>query len=112
MPHVLIRDLPEPVHRLLGARLAHARASMHQDITQALPPLPARHSPNPPPPLLAPPPPRAGTSLQQYLTRALTDLAEQPTVEDVLARIESQQGGRVGLDAARADLDDERRARP
>ncbi len=77
MPHVLIRDLPEPVHRLLAARAA-----------------------------------RAGTSLQQYLTRALTDLAEQPTVEDVLARIESQQGGRVGLDAARADLDDERRARP
>lgn len=77
MPNVLIRDLPEPVHRLLAERAA-----------------------------------RSGTSLQQYLTRALTELAEQPTVEDVLTRIEGREGGRVGLRVAASDLDEERRARP
>jgi hypothetical protein len=77
MPHVLVRDLPEPVHRRLAQKAA-----------------------------------RSGTSLQQYLTGALTELADQPTVDDILDRIDERSGGRVGLRTAPSDLDEARGARP
>jgi hypothetical protein len=50
----------------------------------------------------------AGQSLQQYLASELTRLARTPTMTQVLARIASRRGGRVGLDAAVADLDEDR----
>ena len=50
----------------------------------------------------------AGQSLQQYLARELTRLASMPTMDDVLARISRRNGGRVGLERAVADLDEER----
>jgi hypothetical protein len=50
----------------------------------------------------------AGQSLQQYLTAELARLASTATLADVLARIEGHRGGRVGLERAVADLDDER----
>lgn len=50
----------------------------------------------------------AGQSLQQYLATELTRLASTPTMDDVLARISRRRGGRVGLDRAVADLDEER----
>ena len=50
----------------------------------------------------------AGQSLQQYLATELTRLASTPTMDDVLARISRRRGGRVGLDRAAADLDEER----
>jgi len=50
----------------------------------------------------------AGQSLQQYLATELTRLASTPTMHDVLARISRRSGGRVGLDRAVADLDEER----
>jgi plasmid stability protein len=50
----------------------------------------------------------AGQSLQQYLATELTRLASMPTMDDVLARISRRHGGRVGLDRAVADLDEER----
>jgi plasmid stability protein len=53
----------------------------------------------------------AGQSLQQYLSTQLTLLATSPTMDDVLARISRRRGGRVGLDRAVADLDEERGAR-
>ena len=53
----------------------------------------------------------AGQSLQQHLTTELTRLASTPTMEDVLARISRRHGGRVGLERAVADLDEERGAR-
>ncbi|MEI7546850.1 MAG: hypothetical protein WCK21_02160 [Actinomycetota bacterium] len=53
----------------------------------------------------------AGQSLQQYLATELIRLASMPTMEDVLARISRRSGGRVGLDRAVADLDEERRLR-
>lgn len=49
-----------------------------------------------------------GQSLQQYLATELRRLAERPTVDDVLARIERRHGGRVGFDRAVADLTEER----
>ncbi|HEY0871089.1 MAG TPA: hypothetical protein VGD55_11870 [Acidothermaceae bacterium] len=49
-----------------------------------------------------------GQSLQQYLAAELTRLASSPTLDDVLARIETHSGGRVGLAQAVADLADER----
>jgi antitoxin FitA len=51
-----------------------------------------------------------GQSLQQYLTSELRRLAEQPSLEEVLDRIDRRQGGRVGLGQAVADLTDERSA--
>ena len=53
----------------------------------------------------------AGQSLQQYLAIELTRLASMPTMDDVLARISRRNGGRVGLERAVADLDEERRDR-
>lgn len=50
----------------------------------------------------------AGQSLQQYLATELTRLASTPTMDDVLARIGRRHGGRVGLERAVADLDEER----
>lgn len=49
-----------------------------------------------------------GQSLQQYLATELRRLAERPTVNDVLDRIERRDGGRVGLSQAVDDLADER----
>jgi hypothetical protein len=51
---------------------------------------------------------RAHQSLQQYLAVELRRLAEQRSLGEVLDEIEAQHGGRVGLQAAVADLDDER----
>ena len=51
-----------------------------------------------------------GQSLQQYLTTELTRLAASPTLDDVLRRIESRQGGQVGFAQASEDLDAERAA--
>jgi hypothetical protein len=49
-----------------------------------------------------------GQSLQQYLAAELTRLAVSPTLEDVLRRIDTRSGGRVGLAQAVADLAEER----
>jgi len=49
-----------------------------------------------------------GQSLQQYLTAELNRLAEQPSLDEVLARIGHRRSGRVGLDQAAADIADER----
>jgi antitoxin FitA len=50
----------------------------------------------------------AGQSLQQYLASELTRLARTPTMAQVLARIGSRRGGRVGLDIAVTDLNEDR----
>jgi antitoxin FitA len=50
----------------------------------------------------------AGQSLQQFLAAELTRLASTPSMDDVLARIARRSGGRVGLERAVADLDEER----
>ncbi len=52
-----------------------------------------------------------GQSLQQYLAGELSRLAEQPTMDEVLARIAARRGGTVGLDQAVADLREERGGR-
>lgn len=75
MASVLVRDLPDEVHRELVRRAA-----------------------------------ASGQSLQHYLAGQLTQLVETPTLEDVLQRIESRSGGRVGAEAV-TDLADERSAR-
>ena len=76
MPNVLVRDVPEDIHRKLTER---ARAN--------------------------------GTSLQRYLSAELTRLAETPTLDEIIARIEQNSGGRVGLAQAVTDLDDIRTER-
>ena len=76
MPHVLVRDVPEDVHRKLTQR---ARAT--------------------------------GTSLQRYLSTELAKLAETPTLDEIIARIEQDSGGRVGFAQAVADLDETRAER-
>ena len=50
-------------------------------------------------------------SLQQYLTVELRHLAERRSISDVLDDVEAQCGGRVGLAAAAADLDEARSQR-
>ncbi len=50
----------------------------------------------------------SGQSLQQYLASELTRLARTPTMAQVLARIASRRGGRVGFDVAVTDLDRDR----
>jgi antitoxin FitA len=50
-----------------------------------------------------------GQSLQQYLATELRRLAEQPTLDEVLDRIERRHGGKVGFDQAVADLAEERK---
>lgn len=47
---------------------------------------------------------RRGLSLQQYLAGELRRLAERPSVEEVLDRVERRRGGRVSLDKAVGDL--------
>ena len=49
-----------------------------------------------------------GQSLQQYLVAELKRLAERPTIDEVLDRIERRRGGRVGFDQAVADLNEDR----
>jgi plasmid stability protein len=49
-----------------------------------------------------------GQSLQQYLAGELRRLAERPSVDEVLGRIERHTGGRVGLQQAADDLAEER----
>lgn len=51
---------------------------------------------------------RSGRSLQQYLAAELRRLAERPSIDDMLDRIERHEGGRVGLGQAVDDLADER----
>ncbi len=53
----------------------------------------------------------AGQSLQHYLATELTRLASTPTMNEVLDRITRRRGGRIGLDTAISDLDDERNKR-
>lgn len=52
-----------------------------------------------------------GQSLQHYLAAELKRLAETPSLEEVLDRIERRRGGSVGLRQAAEDLAAERRAR-
>jgi len=52
-----------------------------------------------------------GQSLQQYLAGELRRLAERPSVDEVLDRIERHRGGRVGLEQAVEDLGQERARR-
>lgn len=51
---------------------------------------------------------RRGQSLQQYLAGELKRLAEKPSLDEVLDRIERRRGGRVGLAQAVEDLMEER----
>lgn len=51
---------------------------------------------------------RRGQSLQQYLASELRRLAEKPSLEEVLDRIEQRRGGSVGLRQAAEDLAAER----
>lgn len=51
---------------------------------------------------------RRGQSLQQYLAGELRRLAERPTLDEVLDRVDGRQGGRVGLSQAVEDLAEER----
>lgn len=51
---------------------------------------------------------RRGQSLQQFLAGELRRLAERPSVDEVLERIERHSGGRVGLQQATDDLAAER----
>lgn len=50
----------------------------------------------------------SGRSLQQYLAAELRRLAERPSINDMLDRIERHEGGRVGLGQSVEDLADER----
>jgi antitoxin FitA len=54
---------------------------------------------------------RRGQSLQQYLVTELKRLAERPSVDEVLDRIEKHRGGRVGLTQAAQDVSQERSRR-
>ncbi len=47
-------------------------------------------------------------SLQQYLAAELRELAERRSIGEILDEVETQRGGRVGFDAAVADLDEDR----
>jgi len=51
---------------------------------------------------------RRGQSLQQYLAAELRRLAERPSLEEVLDRIDRRHGGRVGLAQAVEDLAEDR----
>lgn len=51
---------------------------------------------------------RHGQSLQQYLAAELRRLAERPSIDEVLDRIDRQQGGRVGFRQAVEDLAEDR----
>jgi antitoxin FitA len=49
-----------------------------------------------------------GQSLQQFLSGELKRLAERPSLDEVLDRIERHRGGRVGFRQAVEDLSAER----
>jgi antitoxin FitA len=51
---------------------------------------------------------RRGQSLQQFLAGELRRLAERPSVDEVLDRIEGRTGGQVGLEQAADDIAEER----
>lgn len=51
-----------------------------------------------------------GRSLQRYLVAELTRLADRMTLEEFVARVETNEGGRVGLAQAVDDLDQLRNA--
>lgn len=51
---------------------------------------------------------RRGQSLQQYLASELRRLAERPSLDEVLDRIDDHRGGHVGLRQAVDDLSQER----
>ena len=70
MPNILVRNLPEEVHRRLVDR---AKAN--------------------------------GQSLQTHLVSELTRLAHTVSLEELITDIERNEGGRVGLAQAAADLD-------
>jgi antitoxin FitA len=50
----------------------------------------------------------AGMSLQEYLLATLNELAERPTVREVLARAGGRSGGQVSFDTAASHLRAER----
>jgi antitoxin FitA len=52
---------------------------------------------------------RNGQSLQQFLAGELRRIAERPSVDELLNRIDRRRGGKVGLAQAAEDLHDERR---
>lgn len=52
-----------------------------------------------------------GKSLQQYLLDELVQLASRPSMAEVLDRIASRSGGRIGLDEAVQGLAAERERR-
>lgn len=52
-----------------------------------------------------------GQSLQQYLATELSRLVERPSVDELFVRISKRHGGRVGFEAAVADLAAERTRR-
>jgi plasmid stability protein len=54
---------------------------------------------------------RRGQSMQQFLVSELRLLAERPSVDEVLDRIERRGGGQVGLRQAAEDLGEERSER-
>ncbi len=54
---------------------------------------------------------KRGQSLQQYLAAELTRLAERPSMDEVLDRIEQHRDGRVGLARAAKDVSEERAQR-
>lgn len=47
--------------------------------------------------------------MQQFLAGELRRIAERPSVDEVLDRIDRRRGGKVGLAQAAEDLRDERR---
>ena len=51
---------------------------------------------------------RQGQSLEQYLLIELRHIAERPTMDEVLDRIETYSGGRVGLEQAAKLLREDR----
>lgn len=54
---------------------------------------------------------RRHQSLQEYLALELSRLAQRRSIGEVLDEVEARDGGLVGLDAAAADLDEERAQR-
>jgi plasmid stability protein len=54
---------------------------------------------------------RRGQSLQQFLASELRRLAERPSLDEVLDRIDRRSGGKVGLRQAADDLGEERARR-
>lgn len=73
MPNVLVRDLPDDVHKKLAKRAS-----------------------------------QAGLSLQKYLANELTRISRQPSLGELIERIQQREGGTVGLKQAVRDLDDAR----